>query len=429
MPANQPSARRYSAMVYDHARQKVLLFGGATGPTNLNDTWEWDGINWSLLSPINAPPVRHMHAMAYDVARQRAVMFGGWNDIAFLGDTWEWDGSNWLAAFSVSYPSARRLHVMAFDVERQRTVLFAGMNPGFQGDAWEWDGLNWQQRTASGSDPSAREQHAMVYDTTRQQVVLFGGWGGGYLNDTWLSASASATEYGSGCGMPPLGLLRNPGVRPVLGQVCTSTIINCPTAVVGVAMGWSDQHYGPFALPVPLDSIGMAGCTLWQSTDVLALGVTPMSSPKPDTIPVVCPKCGHVQQEPRTAYSTVCKRCRNHVRIEEALRPAAPKPKPAFDRKTIRCFQCGTDLEVPVAAESTMCKRCSSHVDLRDYHVAQTLSKNFRTHGKLVVEEKGYVLNTDSFVGDAVIKGRVIGKITAAAATAITAASADGDQV
>ena len=69
---------------------------------------------------------------------------------------------------------------------------------------------------------------------------------------------------------------------------------------------------------------------------------------------------------------------------------------------------------MPVAAESTMCKRCSSHVDLRDYNVTQTLSKNFRTHGRLVIEEKGYVLNTDSFVGDAVIKGRLIGKIAAA---------------
>jgi Integral membrane protein CcmA involved in cell shape determination len=58
-----------------------------------------------------------------------------------------------------------------------------------------------------------------------------------------------------------------------------------------------------------------------------------------------------------------------------------------------------------------MCKKCSSHVDLRDYQVTKTESKNFRTHGRLVIEEKGYVLNTDSHVGEAVIKGRMIGKI------------------
>ena len=60
-----------------------------------------------------------------------------------------------------------------------------------------------------------------------------------------------------------------------------------------------------------------------------------------------------------------------------------------------------------------MCKRCSSHVDLRDYQITKTESKNFRTYGRLVVEEKGYVLNTDSLVGEAVIKGRLIGKIVA----------------
>lgn len=52
-------------------------------------------------------------------------------------------------------------------------------------------------------------------------------------------------------------------------------------------------------------------------------------------------------------------------------------------------------------------------MDLRDYQITQTISKNFRTYGRLVVEEKGYVLNTDSLVGEAVLKGRLIGKIVA----------------
>ncbi len=60
-----------------------------------------------------------------------------------------------------------------------------------------------------------------------------------------------------------------------------------------------------------------------------------------------------------------------------------------------------------------MCKRCSSHVDLRDYSITQTVSKNFRTYGRLVVEEKGYLLNTDSLAGEVVLKGRFIGKIVA----------------
>src|SRR5439155_11289790 len=129
---------------------------------------------------------------------------------------------------------------------------------------------------------------------------------------------------------------------------------------------------------------------------------------KPATIRVACPQCGHVQREPRSAYSTVCKLCQQHFRIQEALHPAATPEKPAIKQKLIRCFQCGSELQVPAAAESTMCRKCSSHVDLRDYQVNQTVSKNFRTHGRLVIEPKGYVLNTDSHVGEAVLKGRLI---------------------
>lgn len=124
-----------------------------------------------------------------------------------------------------------------------------------------------------------------------------------------------------------------------------------------------------------------------------------------------------MQEEPRGTYSTICKKCRSHIRLEEADTPKASKvpkaPKPNIELRRVSCFQCGTELDVPTAAESTMCKRCSSHVDLRDYQITQTISKNFRTYGRLVVEEKGYVLNTDSLVGEAVIKGRLIGKIVA----------------
>jgi cytoskeletal protein CcmA (bactofilin family) len=60
-----------------------------------------------------------------------------------------------------------------------------------------------------------------------------------------------------------------------------------------------------------------------------------------------------------------------------------------------------------------MCRRCSSYVDLSDYQVNQTVTKSFRTHGRLVIELKGYLLNTDAVVGDAIVKGRLIGRLAA----------------
>jgi cytoskeletal protein CcmA (bactofilin family)/DNA-directed RNA polymerase subunit RPC12/RpoP len=137
-----------------------------------------------------------------------------------------------------------------------------------------------------------------------------------------------------------------------------------------------------------------------------------MAPPKKDTVAVACPKCGHVQPEPRSAYSTICKKCHEHFRVQETLRPAAAPVQRTIEQRRVRCFQCGTQLEVAKAAASTMCKRCSSHVDLADYQISHTVSKSFRTHGRLVLEEKGYLLNTESLVGEAVVRGRLIGKLT-----------------
>jgi cytoskeletal protein CcmA (bactofilin family) len=99
--------------------------------------------------------------------------------------------------------------------------------------------------------------------------------------------------------------------------------------------------------------------------------------------------------------------------VQEALHPVKKAAGIIIEQRRVRCFQCGTALEAPKAAASTMCKRCSAYVDLSDYRITQTISKNFRTHGWLVVEEKGYLLNTEARVAEAVIKGRVIGKLMA----------------
>ena len=143
-----------------------------------------------------------------------------------------------------------------------------------------------------------------------------------------------------------------------------------------------------------------------------------MPPKKLDKVLLTCPHCGHQQLEPRTAFSSVCKKCRQHLRVEEILNPApAARTKPAVrappERKRISCFECGAELEVPLSAESTMCKRCSRYVDLKDYLINSAVSKNFKTKGSFVIEPKGYVFNTEALVGDAVIKGRFLGKLMA----------------
>jgi hypothetical protein len=186
-PQQSPSARDFSPMVYDAARGRCVLFGGAGA--FLNDTWEFDGMNWLYRQPATTIPSDSQgHGMAYDIHRQRTVKFGG------LGsgngyETYEWDGFDWQLARPPNSPFARIDMAMAYDAARRRVVLFGGYTLTLQvrNDTWEWDGMNWQQRTPALS-PAARQGSAMAYDARRQRVVLFSGAPDPVLpllNDTW----------------------------------------------------------------------------------------------------------------------------------------------------------------------------------------------------------------------------------------------------
>src|SRR5438552_5448515 len=136
-----------------------------------------------------------------------------------------------------------------------------------------------------------------------------------------------------------------------------------------------------------------------------------MPAKKQDKVQVTCPRCGHQQPEPRVAISTACKKCGQYIRVQEVLNPPARSPERPKELRKLACFECGTELEVAVSAQSTMCKRCSSHIDLRDYHISNAVSRNFKTKGEFVIEPKGYVFNTEAIVGDAIIKGKFLGKL------------------
>jgi cytoskeletal protein CcmA (bactofilin family)/DNA-directed RNA polymerase subunit RPC12/RpoP len=138
-----------------------------------------------------------------------------------------------------------------------------------------------------------------------------------------------------------------------------------------------------------------------------------MPAKNQDKVLLACPHCGHQQTEPRAAFSTICKKCGRHLRVQEILNPAPKTSRRAPNRKQIICFECGTELEVAISAESTMCKRCGRYVDLHDYHITNAVAKNFKTKGLFVVELKGCVFNAEAIVGDAVIKGKFHGKLYA----------------
>src|SRR5206468_4769737 len=71
VPAMHPSGRIWHAVTFDASHAEVLLFGGRLGffPSDFDDTWVWDGVNWTERFPATSPPPMGGHALAYSAIR------------------------------------------------------------------------------------------------------------------------------------------------------------------------------------------------------------------------------------------------------------------------------------------------------------------------------------------------------------------------
>ena len=190
-----PPRRAHHAMVYDEARQMVLLTAGSTPLDGgrrfqfFNDLWGWNGTGWIPLGE-SGDRVSGI-GLVYDTRQQRVVSFGGYSGSGSIADLRALTGDQWrllgrLDGMAVAEPG------FAYDPGRNRFVAFGGSAGGGQaaGDTWEFDGNAWEKRSVSG--PPARQAHAMVHDSKRGRIVLFGGMGsaeagrpGPSLGDTW----------------------------------------------------------------------------------------------------------------------------------------------------------------------------------------------------------------------------------------------------
>lgn len=172
--------------VYDSARNVTVAVRNA----NPCETWEWNGASWTLQTPQNSPGQRFGFAMAFDTLRDRTLLFGGRIGNTNLAETWEWDGTNWTLIGNGG-PPGRHFHAMTYDEARDRTVLFGGWDNSIgvvYNDTWLWNGSFWQPATG-GPTPAQRTNHAMTYDASRERVVMIGGRRnlGGFIEyqETW----------------------------------------------------------------------------------------------------------------------------------------------------------------------------------------------------------------------------------------------------
>lgn len=191
-PTTTPPPRWGHRMVYDSRRARIVTFGGRSPTTTAtaNDTWEWDGTDWVQMAPANSPNARAFYSMVFDERRGVTVLYGTQSGSTFAGgdQTWEYDGTTWTQVVTATTPPGLETPAMAYDQGRGVTVMFGGWNgqSGTMYDTtWEYNGIDWTQRTPATS-PSPRYRASCVYDQTRGRVLVYGGFASGSAaTDTW----------------------------------------------------------------------------------------------------------------------------------------------------------------------------------------------------------------------------------------------------
>lgn len=190
--ASHPSPRTLARMATDVPNNVMVLFGGrgqndsATGGAHASDeTWLWNGGRWVQRFPETRPPARLAHSMVFDSARNRVVMFGGRVEASDrdgnptqLNDTWFWQNENWTRVTSAENPSARSFAGMAYDRARDRVVLYGGNTVDATSgattalfDTWEFDGTNW---TRVNNDATKVNKPLLAYDPVASQIYMVG---------------------------------------------------------------------------------------------------------------------------------------------------------------------------------------------------------------------------------------------------------------
>jgi hypothetical protein len=123
-PATSPPLRVTPSMAFDEARNELVMYGGTLASTVQEwalDTWVWDGSTWIQRFPAHSPGRHHNHDLIYDTARQRVLLL----DVD--PPVWQWDGTDWSVVSTAPLPSRDFQKATAFDPIRQRPLSFSGL--------------------------------------------------------------------------------------------------------------------------------------------------------------------------------------------------------------------------------------------------------------------------------------------------------------
>jgi hypothetical protein len=130
-PANSPSPRT-ATLAYDAATSEVMIFGGNGPGGAYGDTWTYNGMDWVQQQPVTSPSARTDNGLAFAPVIKQVVLFGGLTGgcedcgQGRLNDTWLWDGSNWSQVQTAANPEPSSGVSFTYDGTTKAMLLFGG---------------------------------------------------------------------------------------------------------------------------------------------------------------------------------------------------------------------------------------------------------------------------------------------------------------
>ncbi len=197
-----PGGRGYAYGIFHPGRRSLILFEGYSTSTLYNDVWELvlDNMVWRQISVTGArPSARYDGAAALDVANNRMLVFGGRTASSFVNELWALDltqGQETWTQLSQNgtVPSVRAGFAWAASPDGGSVLLCAGWNGDYRlNDLYRLDvpTLTWTALCPTGELPYERRNCLGFADWTGGNFFIFGGEGdAGYLSDTHFADCA-----------------------------------------------------------------------------------------------------------------------------------------------------------------------------------------------------------------------------------------------
>jgi hypothetical protein len=200
------------------------LWSGAV-PTFYSDTWAWNGSEWQKRTGTRSPSGRTSAKMAYDPEIGQIVLVGGYGakgigptppysyTFDYREETWTWDGSEWTQQFPSKSPEFSYDYGMVYDSTLEQFMVYLG------------DDLHCADRgpRAYVLKPGAG---AVVLDAYRAELPAAGGSGviavtaavaWTATSDAWITLGQ--TSSGSGNGMLTFAVAANAAAEARTGKI------------------------------------------------------------------------------------------------------------------------------------------------------------------------------------------------------------------